>query len=75
MLQSKGSEESLNKDQEIVYNHLVKVSNEENLVESLFEIEEFFQSVNDEVLDAYERLSKRQFLEVIHKIIEIFLSK
>lgn len=62
-----------NNDQQIVYNHLKLVSDEDNLVTNLFEITESYQSVSDDVLDSYEKLSKKQFVEVIYKISETLI--
>lgn len=64
-----------NRDQQIVFNHLKSISNEDNLVTNLVEIEDAFQSIDDEVLDSYERLSKRQFVEIIYKISETLILK
>lgn len=66
---------TFNNEQQIVFNFLKSNSNEENLLTNLVEVDEAFQSISDEVISAYESLSKMQFVEVIYKISEALILK
>ena len=62
-----------NEHQQIVFNHLKSRVVESNLATELFEITEAYESVEDDVLDAYEKLSHKEFNEVIYKISELLI--
>ncbi|WP_121616590.1 hypothetical protein [Virgibacillus halodenitrificans] len=67
----------LSKEQRVVYEYLIKNLNDDgsNIFDLLVEISEFYPSVSDKVLDAFEGLSSKEKIEVIHFATKNVMSK
>lgn len=63
------------KEQQKVYNHLQKITNEANIMDNLKEVSEGYESVPLPISEAYEILSEIEFVEVIYKLSEGLILK
>lgn len=60
----------LNESEKIVYNYILKSVNDDgsNLVTILMEIEEFYSTIEESVLDAFEVVSEIEMVNIINLV-------
>lgn len=63
------------KEQQKVFNYLKEITHEGNILENLTEVAEGFESVPDDIWNAYDHLSKMEYVEVIYKLSEGLILK
>ena len=63
------------KEQQKVFNYLKEITNEENIVGNLTEVEEGYECIPDDIWNAYDHLSKMEYVEVIYKLSEGLILK
>jgi hypothetical protein len=63
----------MSNNQTIVYDYLGSCSDEHNLITNAFEIEEYFECVPEQVANAYQNMSRMEFVEVIYQLIKGYL--
>ena len=67
----------LNESEKTVYNYILKSVNDDgsNLVTVLTEIEEFYSTIDEEVLDAFEVVSEIEMVNIINLVSSKILKK
>lgn len=67
----------LNESEKTVYNYILKNVNEDgsNLVTILMEIEEFYSTIEESVLDAFEVVSEIEMVNIINLVSSKILKK